>query len=555
MWDDDINVKQNPYLNPATVSNTLHFWTTPYAGLYIPLTYSFWATVARFAGFSGGSGRGQQLDPRLFHEANLILHLASALVVFVILRILVRKDWPACAGALLFALHPAQVEAVAWVSGLKDLLSGFFSLVALWQYLAYAGTLSSSREDRAAERDALHMNRGSLHYLLATLAFALALLSKPSAVVVPGLAWVLDHWILGRPARQCTLTSIGWVGVAIPFVMLTKSVQPDAGIEFVSPVWGRFFVAGDALGFYLYKLAVPIWLGPDYGRSPDFVLQHGWVYITGILPYGLAVWLYLWRNRFPWLVASAGLFVVGVLPTLGLIPFDFQSISTVADRYLYLSMLAPALLFAYALSLFAGRCFSVKLVGALFLVSLGFGSCLQASYWQSPIALFGHALRVNPRSWMAHNNLAIALADRGKLDDAVAHYRSALLLKPGYAEWYYNLGNALVKQGKVEEAVTYYFLALRIRPDYANAHFNLANILASQGKFEEAAAHYFQTLKIQPDYPDGNSNLGNVLAEQGKLQEAIVHYSLALRSDPSNDKARLGLSRALKRQSRSKFQQ
>jgi len=108
-WDDDINVYENPHLNPGLSPDILHFWQKPYKGLYIPLTYTVWATLARFAR-TPTTAEGTNLDPRLFHVANLVVHLLSMIVVFTILRILVRDDWAACGGALLFALHPVQIS-------------------------------------------------------------------------------------------------------------------------------------------------------------------------------------------------------------------------------------------------------------------------------------------------------------------------------------------------------------------------------------------------------------------------------------------------------------
>src|SRR6185503_6497754 len=126
VWDDAANIVNNRYLNPPSVANLVQFWRGPYERLYIPLTYSvWWATTA----LAGGSGSG----PSVFHLANGLMHILSTLVVFAVLKILIRQHWAACAGALLFALHPLQVEPVAWITGMKDVLSGFLSLLALWQ--------------------------------------------------------------------------------------------------------------------------------------------------------------------------------------------------------------------------------------------------------------------------------------------------------------------------------------------------------------------------------------------------------------------------------------
>jgi protein O-mannosyl-transferase len=120
LWDDDTNVAENAYLNPVTIPKVLHFWRMPYARLYIPLTYTVWSGLALVSGPAAPQGIG--LKPRPFHIVNLIFHALSALVVFAILRLLVASDVASCAGAMLFALHPVQVEPVAWVTGLSVFL-------------------------------------------------------------------------------------------------------------------------------------------------------------------------------------------------------------------------------------------------------------------------------------------------------------------------------------------------------------------------------------------------------------------------------------------------
>ena len=554
VWDDDVNVYENPHLNPGPSPDILRFWQKPYKGLYIPLTYTVWATLARFTR-TPTTAEGTNLDPRLFHVANLVVHLLSMIVVFTILRILVRDDWAACGGALLFALHPVQVEPVAWVTGMKDVLSGFFSLVALWQYLAYASTrptyTKGETEKRAEtwveEKGTPNLKWWSFHYALATLAFILALLSKPSAVVVPVVAWVLDFWVLRRSVRQSTVALIGWIALAVPFIVLTKLVQSDSGLDFVTPLWARPLVASDAVAFYIYSLALPLWLGPDYGRTPELVLRQGWIYLTWIVPFSLAVLIWLWRDQRPWLVASVGIFVIGILPVSGLVPFVFQRISTVADRYLYISMLGPALALASFLSQ-RKRLLPVAVVCLLILGFLGIKSAFQTQYWQNNFTLFNHALRLNPNSWLGHSNLGVWLVGRGKLEEAIQHYHEVIRIAPEYADAHYDLGNALNRQGMVDEAIQRYHEAILIDPNLVDAHYNLGNALRSQNKVEEAIQHYHEAIRIDPNFVGGHVNLGNVLRSRGQLEEAIGHYRQALRINPAHSLAHSNLGIALAEQ-------
>src|SRR5215469_5436409 len=152
---------------------------------------------------------GIWLNPYLFHTANLLVHVLAALAAYALLRRLTRSAWAACAGALLFALHPVQVEPVAWVAGMKDLLCGMFSLVALWQYVAFA-----QGDDKVTAKTR------RWHYAAATVAFSLALLSKPAAMSLPVAAAAIDRWIVGRSWRQIAGAAGPWLVMAIPIAVV-----------------------------------------------------------------------------------------------------------------------------------------------------------------------------------------------------------------------------------------------------------------------------------------------------------------------------------------------
>ncbi|MCD6361655.1 MAG: hypothetical protein J7M38_12435, partial [Armatimonadetes bacterium] len=201
-WDDNINVYANPRLNPVTAQSLAEIWTKPYFALYIPVTHTVWAGIALLARRPPDE-RGITLDPSYFHLANLLVHVLNVLVVFAILRLLLRREWAAFIGAGLFGLHPVQAEPVCWITGMKDLMGALLALLALWQYLTGA-TLAA--DERAA-------GRSRLHFALAPALFALALLAKPTAVGLPIIAWALDRLIIGRDARQVARSLALWVPV------------------------------------------------------------------------------------------------------------------------------------------------------------------------------------------------------------------------------------------------------------------------------------------------------------------------------------------------------
>ncbi len=543
--DDEVNITDNPFIR-SPVSNALLFWKAPYEGLYIPVTYNAWAVLARLSEIFASGGAGGRLDPRVFHAANVLIHVLCALLVFVILRMIVRADWAACGGALFFALHPVQVEPVAWAMGLKDLLCGFFSLVAVWQYLAYAMSASSQVGGTSGKGAGIlsgSYRRKYFHYGLALFAFLAAVLSKPAAVVVPVIAWLLDVGYLRRGLRESSVALIGWIVIALLVVVVTKWVQPEADIGFTPPLWARPLVAADAVMFYLYKLVFPFWLGLDYGRSPEVMMQRWWFYIEWIIPGGLAVLIWLWRKRRPLLLISLALFVVGILPVSGLIPFGFQKISTVADRYLYLSILGPALAVAWLLSEWRGRLVTVMCV--LVLGLLGIRSALQIRYWRDSPTLFQHALKVNPESSMAYFNLGLALQRKGMYEDAIAHYSQALRFRPDYAMAHNNIGVILLDRGNLEAAEKRFRLALAVDPGNAYAHYNLALLLLRRGEAEQAVPHLRQAARADPRNADARFRLGSLLLQRGELEEAIVQYRQALQIQPRFVDAQISLGFAL----------
>jgi Tfp pilus assembly protein PilF len=554
LWDDSLFISENPYLQSLTFDDFVVFWRFPYAELYVPLTYTLWALTAAVS--RGTSAHPYGVGPfasAWFHGLNLLGHLVCVLVVWRIVRLLLDRttprqapglalkhlEWAACGGALLFAVHPLQVEAVAWVSGFKDVLCGVLSCVALWQYLQYA---HGNAEPATYNTPSLESWRGPMgHYWLATGVFALALLAKPTAVIVPVVAWLLDVWGWPQTWRHRRWALLAWLGLAMMWGWFTTQVQPPAAGAFIPPVWSRLLIAGDAVAFYLSKLALPLWLGPDYGRSPAVLLSQWWIWLTGLAPWGLAVWLWYQRTRRPWLVVTAGVLVAGLLPVLGLVPFSFQVYSTVADRYMYIAMLGPALALAWGLTLVNRRWIAVSC--AVLLGVLGLRCAWQAHYWRDSVTLFEHALTVNPHSSAAYNTLGMVLAAQNRLPEAIRYYTEAIRLPMPNPQAHNNLGNALNRQGKALEAIQQYLEALRLKPNFAQAHNNLGATLASQGRFAEALRHFTVALQLHPRYLDAHFNLGMTLARQGRFAEARQQMAEILRLDPNHAAARQFLER------------
>jgi tetratricopeptide (TPR) repeat protein len=238
------------------------------------------------------------------------------------------------------------------------------------------------------------------------------------------------------------------------------------------------------------------------------------------------------KNR-PYLAVGWLWYLGTLVPVIGLVQVGSQAM---ADRYTYLSLVGLFIMIAWGLpSLLAGwrhgrNAFAIA--SAIILLGCVVGTWRQVGHWQNSITLFQHTVKVTSNNHFAHNNLGVALARGGRLDEATYHYFQALRIKPDRAEVHNNLGNALAAQGSVDRAVDHYYQALEIDPNNARACNNLGNLLANQGKTEEAINHYTEALRLEPDYAGAHYNLGTVLAEQGRTEEAINHITEALRLMP-----------------------
>ena len=529
-WDDRQHIVENPNLNPPSWRGVGEFWQRPYLGLYIPLSYTFFAAEAAVGGIS----------PAIFHLANLALHIGCVLLVFVILRRLIGHAGAACMGALLFGLHPVQVESVAWISETRGVLCGLFSLSAIWQYLCYTDKPSLSRSSK-------------LHYLAATAFFIMALLAKPTAVALPLIVATIKGSELfirqGAPepadaspkqivltpfsSRSVTSHPVGvlrgslvpWVLLAVVWVVVTKWQQPSAAMTFVPPLWSRPLIAGDALMHYLYKLVAPVELAPDYGRSPSWVMGQWWFYVAWLLPAALLAALACLRNRRVWLTAAA-VFIAWLLPVLGFVPFAFQRVSTVADRYLYLAMLGPALALAWFLSRHWTR--GVLAVTAWILGLLAVLSFFQVSRWRNDETLIANTLLVNEHSAVAKQHQAFLLAKHGKHAAAIWLYRKALREHPQHEILYTGLAESLVAEGVLDEAHAALRAALQAHPRWPRARHKLGDVLRQQGAIDEAERAYRTVLKYHPDFAASHLALGKILFDRGDFDGAIRHYKETL---------------------------
>ncbi|MEI6503010.1 MAG: tetratricopeptide repeat protein, partial [Armatimonadota bacterium] len=527
-WDDDGFLYQNPHLNPPTTQSLKLIWTSTYdTELLVPVTYTAWLGLAAVFGHHGPGGVWV-VPPGVYHAASLLVHLLTVTAAFFVLLALVGEPWAAAAGAALFALHPLQTEAVAWASELKDLLSGLFGLLTILLFVRFR---QGPRRLRL--------------YGLASLTFVLGLLSKPQLVALPLVALTVD-WFLLRPQRaklrpeapeppsraafwECARWVIPWLGLSLALALFTRHIQPPAPM-LTLPLWQRLFITGDTLSFYLSKLFCPLKFTADYGRMPSVVAGHWWGYVTWLFPAALLAGAVALRRRQPWVLPGLLWFSLALLPALGLVPFDFQQYSTPADHYAYFAVCGAALVVAGLATRLRG--FYPRVLVLLAFILLASQSGLQTMTWQNSLVFWQHAMEVNPRSFLAHNNLGAMYQLSGQPRKAAEQFELALKIRPDDPDSLANLGMVLAQTNRPAEARGYLEKALQVRPGDPKAQMMLGIIAVGEKDYDTAISRFQPLLDSDPNNVMVRYQLALAFLGQGRKAEAKAHLEEVLRLAP-----------------------
>jgi tetratricopeptide (TPR) repeat protein len=502
LWDDDDYIIKNELLTAANGWQRIWF-SLDSPSQYFPLTYSTFRIEHALWG----------LNTTGYHWVNLLLHVGNALLVWAVLaRLKVPGSWLAAA---IFALHPVQVESVAWITERKNVLMGFFFLLTLLAWVAFV-------DDRT--------RRPWIFYCLALISYVLALSAKATACTLP-TALFLILWLQRKPITVRRLVQI------VPFVVLGigmgllaiwwehyhQGTNRDV-FTFLSPI-ERILVASRAVWFYLSKIFWPsnlTFIYPRWNISPEDLLDYVWV----LASIAACVAIYFSRRYVGRGVEVAAAFFVATLsPVLGFIMLFTFRYTFVADHYQYLACIGPIALASAGIVTLSDKFaqYRTVIVGAALLVVAGLGTLTwrQAATYTDIETLWRTTLARNPECWMAHTNLGLALLQKAKIDDAIAHYRSALQMQPDSWDAEYNLGTALMEKGQADEALLHCERAVRMRQTDPDAQVSLGNALIQKGRIDEAIAHYQKAITVQPDHFLARYSLGHALLEKGELDGAI----------------------------------
>jgi tetratricopeptide (TPR) repeat protein len=474
------------------------------------------------------------LRPWGHHLTNVLLHAANSVLLFLVLMRMTGAVWRSACVAALFAVHPAHVESVAWVSERKDVLSSFFCLLAVCAYIRYA------------EEFKVQSSKFKVYYGLYVVLFAMALMAKPMAVTLPFVLLLLDFWPLervrgldwpswrrlGAEKWPCFALCAIWCGIAVWAQRVGHAVSSTSELS----VSERIIHTPIAYLDYIRVLLFPWHLSAFYPyQHHESAVWSG----AAFLALALITWLALAGARQRPYLAVGWLWFLGMLvPVIGLVQVGGQAW---ADRYVYLPSIGFFVIVVWAGAEWSARNSLVKLIMPIVIVALAIVTWGEIHYWKDTRTLFGRAMDVTVNNYIAMTLVGTAEEDEGKRDDAILLYRRALVCKPKYPEAHFFLGRALDAKGQTAEATSEYREALRLEPDFDTAHIMFGLLLAKEKKFNAAVAHYKAALMSNPESASAESDWGMALMQQGRWKESIVHYRQALRLNPTLAEARANL--------------
>jgi tetratricopeptide (TPR) repeat protein len=525
-FDDFIHIVHNPNLEPGLgVDAVTRAFTTPYGitANWIPL-----------------SALSLQLDHSLFggeasayHVSNVVLHAASTLLLFFALSGMTGSVWRSAFVAGVFALHPLQVETVAWASERKGVLCGFFFMATLASYSRYVARPGPN-----------------WRYATLLLCVAAALLSKPMAVTLPFVLLLLDYWPLrrlgaagasglpgGPELSRALLEKLPMLALVAASSVVTLRVQSAAGAtgfgEQLS-LAARIANALESYGAYLTDAFWPSGLAvfyphPHFDGVESFLPAAGWALC------GVALTAVLLRaSRQHGYLAVGWLWFLGMLiPAIGIVAVGFAAR---ADRYMYLPLVGLAIAVAWGVAEFVGRegkrPIALGAVAIACLAALAAMSWLQLQHWRATLPLFEHAVLVTEGNFIAHHRLATAKLFGGRGDESEAHYLESIESGPPRADVYAALADLLAESGRLDEAVAHYQEALRIDPSNARYHTKIGFALLLSEHYAEATPHLEKAATQLGSSTEIHLGLAMAAGGTGDLPVAIEHYRAALASSP-----------------------
>lgn len=543
-YDDPDYVTKNSNVKAGLTSESVVWaWTTFNHANWFPMTW--------FSHMLDYQVYGS--NPKGHHLTSLFFHIANALLLFLVLLQMTGALWRSSVVAVLFALHPFNVESVAWVAERKNVLSTFFWLLTMLAYVRYARKTNLKR------------------YSLVLLFFVLGLMSKPMLVTLPFVLLMMDYWPLGRmkfriknetvftdqienqvPVSHLIKEKIPLFLITAVSCITTLIVQKLGGALQGMEIFSQSARLTNAMVSYMVYLKKAVWptgFAVLYPHPGNALPEWKGILCGAVLVVITAFAIKLIRKA-PYFTFGWFWFLGTLAPVIGVVQVGAQAM---ADRYAYVPLIGIFVIMAWGLPelitqwryrekiliLLAGICFP-----ALMVITWN-----QVSHWKNSITIFTHAIRVTDKKYpdfdLVHNNLGAALFTERKTEEAISHYKAAIKLQPDYADAHYNLGIALMAEQKTDKAISHYKMAIKIKPGYVDAHYNLAIALMAEQKTEEAISHYKTVIKLQPESADTYNNLGTALLAERKIDSAVSYFNKAIKLKPDFATAYFNLGNVL----------
>jgi Tfp pilus assembly protein PilF len=543
-YDDDRYVTENPHIRQGLTADTFTWaLTSTEQANWHPLTWMSHALDSSLF----------RLNPAGHHFTSVLLHAVNVILLFLLLLRATGRTWPSLFVAALFAVHPLQVESVAWVAERKNVLCTTFFLATLGAYGWYVQKQDWKR------------------YLAVAALFAAGLASKPMVVTLPFVLLLLDYWPLGRTHRGDSTTDR--VAQTLPWSRLVLEKLPLLALSAVSAVITmqaqeaggavrstaqfslgvRIENAIYAFAMYLWKMICPLRLAPLYPHPGDSLATWQVAVATLVL---LAITVVVLKLRTRRYLLVGWLWFLGTLvPVIGLVQVGDAAM---ADRYAYIPLIGIFVMIAFGMSDLA----NARKIGPVWqivpavcvLIALTSLTHQQIRCWQSSSDLWAHALQVTTNNFIAEDNLGGALVLQDEPDEAYPHFAAAARINPRDAMSRSNLGTYFQTHGRMQEAMEQYRSAIALTSDPGLLSQTYANLGAAEraaGEDGPARKSFNESLRINPNQFNSWLGLGLLAQKEGKLDEAVLDLSRSIEIQPT-DRAYLELGRVLAQAGRSK---
>ncbi|MGD0077417.1 MAG: tetratricopeptide repeat protein [Sedimentisphaerales bacterium] len=526
-YDDKEYLTANPNVTGGiTRDSVIWAFTRSYARNWHPLTWLSHMLDYELFG----------LNPLGHHLVSLSIHIINALLLFWILTNLTSSVWASAFVAAVFALHPLQVDSVAWAAERKTVLSGLFWLLTIAVYIWYTKKPGIGR------------------YIMVFASFGLCIMTKPVVVTLPLVLLLLDYWPLNRlSVADCRLPIVNrkleignWKFLRLFFekvpllalsailIVITLIAQSGEGTIPTLDMLRLDSRIANAFVAYIRYIGKTIWpsgLAVFYPNQRINLLN-----VTAIICFLLfilitAISVYAGRRR-KYLVVGWLWFVVTLVPMIGLVQAGAQSM---ANRYMYISMLGLLIIVAWSVKEFVGNRLSRRAITAVLAIAILSAAVMvtrtQVGYWRSELTLFEYALEVTKNNAIAETNYASALFREGRFREAELHYSNAVRIDPKYSsKARNNLGYIFLREGKPYESAACFTELLKQEPNFLNANFGLAVALSRQGKYDEAIRYFKKVMELDPKLPNARAKMGYVLLMAKRPDEAVACLNEALKT-------------------------